>query len=97
MSVDSPTLKIRVDLSGNRASHWGRDCHSMAKEIVGDAGTVLDAKWGREPQKWHDTDRGWGRVRIPAKSAGFVDAVRLLAPDGSVEARLVQIIDEMTR
>ena len=94
MTAESPTLKVRIAHAGA----WGKDCNQAARELLGPDVEILDAKWGREPSKWRETGRGWGRVKLATRDAGYVQAVRdLLGEDGGVEAELLRIIDGLTK
>ena len=94
MSIENPTLKIRLAVPDNVL---GKDCVDAARELTHGTGyAVLDAKWGRTPSDWRET-RGWGRKRLSERDAGFVEAIRSLdRPDG-VEARLLDIIERLTK
>jgi hypothetical protein len=92
--TENPTLKIRLSVPGHPLGY--SCCHQYAQEaLLGapDGVTVLDAKWGRKPQVWHDTGRDWGRQRLTAEERGYVTAVADLAGQTAVsEQRLVAII-----
>lgn len=90
--MTDPTLKIRVKLE---ETTLGADCTVMAERVVGSAGEVIDAKWGRDPVEWAKTGKGWGRQRLSDRDAGFIEAVRL-SGDDPVAIRLIEIIDRMT-
>ena len=92
---ETPTLKIRVRLPDD-ASHWGADCHSTAARLVGEGGVVLDAKWGREPTKWHETGRGWGRVHLSAEERGYVQALTAADDNSATVDRLLGMIERLT-
>jgi hypothetical protein len=89
---ENPTLKIRVG-TGN---HWGASCNDVAEQIIGDRGVVLDAKWGREPTKWRETGRGWGRPTLTQRERGFVDAVESMTSPTDIETQLLAIVQRLT-
>lgn len=96
MSIEDPTLKIRVKLPDG--IYLTRDCGDVARDVVGGMGEVLDAKWGRPPSMWHSTGRGWGRQKLSESERGYVTAVRDALDDGNpVVAELVRIIDRLTK
>lgn len=96
MSIESPTLKIRVKLADD-TTFLGRDCHEVARELISSPDvTVLDSNWGREPTAWQ-VSGGWGRPKLTAHQRGFVEAVEMGAREGSMQQALVAIIRELTR
>lgn len=93
MSIENPTLKIRLVVPDNVL---GKDCVDAARELTHADYAVLDAKWGRTPSDWRKT-RGWGRTRLSEHQRGYVNAIDATAELGSVERALVEIIKGMTK
>ena len=78
MSIEDPTLILRVATGGGM---WGHDCHSVSKRVIkGDFPTaeILDAKWSHEPTAWNERGRGWPRMRMTPEEKALVAAVGIL-------------------
>lgn len=98
MSKEQPTLKIRMAFPEDAGSNWGRDCSAVAADIVGDKGTVLDAKWGREPTKWRESGGGWGRPKLSTFDDGYLAACHAsVGPDDTIVKDLLAIIGRLVK
>jgi hypothetical protein len=95
MSDVTPTLKIRLKMPDDH-SHLGRDCHQVAGQICAENYTVLDAKWGRSPKHWSGAG-DWGRASLTEREKGFLEAVEMVADEGTTAARLAAIIRRISR
>lgn len=98
MANHEPTLKIRLDMSNSKVAWLGRTCDAAAAEIIGPREDieVIDAKWGRPVQQWHDTGGGWGRPRLSGYQKGYITAVRQMTGDSDFRINgLLEIIDNL--
>lgn len=91
--TEYPTLKVRFEVPGN---NWGRECHEVAARMVdGTDVTVLDAKWGRTPSDWRES-QDWGRKRLTDRQRGYIEGVAATSAAGDPVWELLAIIDSLT-
>lgn len=97
MSDTTPTLKMRLDVSGI-GPLLGESCESVAQGHVLGARLdvdLLDAKWGRPAAVWRETG-GWGRAPLDKYDRGYIAALRdSPAATDPVIANLLRIISSV--